>query len=341
MGFRVVWLEPVLPDSPPDELAAQVLDLRRVLTSFGLEDALALCAWKSDLSLPELPTTVDLEERGQADLLLNLAYDLPSQVVRGFCKSAFVDIDPGLTQIWLATGALKVPRHDLYFTIGETVGRPDSGTPACDVRWIYTPPLVYLGQWPVIKEHTKAPFSTVSRWSNREFVEGHDGLYQNDKRSGFLPFLQLPKLTDQAIELALPLDDSDPEVTRLRDHRWLVRDARVVAGTPDAYRNYIHSSAGEFSCAKPSCVRLQNSWISDRTLCYLASGKPAVVQHTGVSSFLPETQGLFRFHNLEEARRYLECVAADYALHSSLARSLVEEHFDAVKNLGRILEHAL
>jgi hypothetical protein len=92
---------------------------------------------------------------------------------------------------------------------------------------------------------------------------------------------------------------------------------------------------------KPSCVRLQNAWISDRTLCYLASGKPAVVQHTGPSRFLPDAAGLFRFRNLDEAVRDLDIVAADYDQQCRLARALAEEHFDARKVVQRVLERSI
>jgi hypothetical protein len=86
---------------------------------------------------------------------------------------------------------------------------------------------------------------------------------------------------------------------------------------------------------------LQNAWISDRTLCYLASGKPAVVQHTGASRFLPDAEGLFRFRSLEEAARALSTAESDYERYGRLARALAEEYFDAHKVVGRVLERAL
>ena len=86
---------------------------------------------------------------------------------------------------------------------------------------------------------------------------------------------------------------------------------------------------------------MQNAWVSDRTLCYLASGRPAVVEHTGPSRILPDAEGLCRFRSLEEAARHLETAATDYERHSRLARALVEEHFDAEKVLGGVLERAL
>jgi len=104
------------------------------------------------------------------------------------------------------------------------------------------------------------------------------------------------------------------------------------------YASYIGQSLGEFSCAKPSCIRLQNAWLSDRTLCYLAAGKPAVVQHTGPSRFIPEAAGLFRFHDLPEAVSCLEGVMHDYENQCRLARALVEERFDARKVAAQLLQ---
>ena len=114
-----------------------------------------------------------------------------------------------------------------------------------------------------------------------------------------------------------------------------------MSSTPWDYQRYLQGSRGEFSCAKPSTVRMQNAWVSDRTLCYLASGKPAVVQHTGPSRLVPDAAGLFRFHTPDEAARHLDTAAADYERHSRLARALAEEYFDARRVTASVLERAL
>ncbi|GAA4013891.1 hypothetical protein GCM10022408_28780 [Hymenobacter fastidiosus] len=169
-----------------------------------------------------------------------------------------------------------------------------------------------------------------------------DGLYQNDKRNGFLPFLELPLHTAVKLELAIFLGKDDQQDRQmLEGYGWRVQDSQNIAATPTKYQYYIQKSSGEFSCVKPSCIRQQNAWISDRTLCYLASGKPVVVQHTGPSRFLPDAAGLFRFHTMQEAVRSLEHVAADYNKQSALARSLAEEYFDARKVTAALLEKAL
>jgi hypothetical protein len=138
------------------------------------------------------------------------------------------------------------------------------------------------------------------------------------------------------------LAPKDNEERRFLEQRgWKIQHAWEVSSTPEQYRAYIQRSRGEFSCVKPSCILLQNAWISDRTLCYLASGKPAVIQHTGPSAFLPDAAGLFRFQSLEEAARMLDAVEVDYERQCSAARKLAEEYFDARKVVGSVLERAL
>ena len=124
-------------------------------------------------------------------------------------------------------------------------------------------------------------------------------------------------------------------------HGWRIRHSREVARTPEMYRSFIQGARGEFSCAKPSCMKFQNAWISDRTLCYLASGKPVVVQDTGPSTFLPNGEGVFRFSTLEEAADALAAVNADYERHCRAAREIAEAYFDARQVLERILNFAL
>ena len=127
----------------------------------------------------------------------------------------------------------------------------------------------------------------------------------------------------------------------MESYGWRIRHSQEVAGSPEMYQSYIQGSRGEFSCVKPSCVKFQNAWISDRSLCYLASGKPVVVQNTGPSTFLPSGEGMFRFSTLEEAADALAAVNADYEQHCRAAREIVEAYFDARQVLERILNVAL
>ena len=344
LDCHVVWLEAVSPDTSPGELAASVAMLKDRLRPYGLADSVALCARTGASPLPKMDGCLDLDAASEADLLLNFVYGLSREVVRRFRRTALVDIDPGLLQTWVSHGAISIAPHHVYFTIGETVGQPASGFPDAGLSWTYTPPPVTLDWWRPrsVSSATGGPsFTTVTHWHAVEWMEWDGKPYRNDKRTGFLPFLDLPQHTSAPLELALCIRRDDEDWAELRRRGWRVRHAWDVASTPWDYQQYIQTSLGEFSCTKPSYVRLQTAWMSDRTLCYLASGKPAVVQHTGSSRFLPDAGGLFRFRTVDEAARALEAVMANYDRHSSLALALAAEHFDARKVLRPVLDRAL
>ena len=342
LGCRVVWLEVTNPSVPDHAQRDSAMALKNRLERYGLDDGLALCSQAGGPGPGELNLEcLDLDAAADADLLLNMAYDIPPDIVGRFRRSALVDIDPGLLQIWMSQGDLCVARHDVYFTIGESVGQPGARFPDAGVKWQYTPPCVALEWWPPCPADKDAPFTTVSHWyTEEEWVKDDEGGYSNTKRDGFLPFLNLPRHTTEPLELALCLAEDEDELRMLRQAGWRVCDAHEVASTPWAYQRYLQGSRGEWTCVKPSCVRLENAWISDRTLCYLASGKPAVIQHTGPSRFLPNAAGLFRFRDLEEAVHCLKTVRVGYECQCRLARALAEEYFDARKVVRRVLERA-
>jgi hypothetical protein len=361
-GCDVFWLEEFRPgygpaedqgeNRPPPDPAA---DERAIATflergrSFGLEDRILLYVSRPDGSSQEwIGTSADEAEatvRG-ADLMLNFHYAIEPSLLAWVDRTALMDIDPGLLQLWMDSGQLSVPHHDRYFTIGETVGTPRARFPDCGIDWIYAPRPVCLELWPAASDPACTTFSTVSGWWSgrwvREARNGEEHLYENTKRAAFMPFVELPRHTSQPLELALDLAEDDVDARRmLEGHGWHVRHAREVASTPQAYQAYIQRSRGEWSAAKPSCMRFQNAWVSDRTLCYLASGKPVVVQDTGLSDYLPNGEGMFRFSTIAQAASALEAVNADYARHCRAARELAETHFDAQKVVKRILARTL
>ncbi len=345
LDCQVIWLEQVDPSAPRGWVQTYVAALKSRLEPYGLAECVALCSSTHEPLPPEAYAgCLDLESASEADLLLNIQYDMLPEVVKRFRRSALLDIDPGLLQIWMSKGYVSIAPHDVYFTIGETVGKPEARFPDLGLPWQYTPPCVALEWWPARPAAEVSAFTTVAHWFATAWID--DELKLDDKRSGFLPFLDLPRRTAQPLELALNLgrDEEERVVTEraaLVERGWRVRHAHEVASTPWNYQRYIQDSRGEFSCVKPSCVRLQNAWVSDRTVCYLASGKPAVVQHTGPSRFLPDSAGLFRFHDLEEAARSVEAVAADYERQCRLARALAQEYFNARKVVAGVLERML
>lgn len=329
LGCSVTWLEHL--DGTRDD--ARVEDLRGRLAPFGLADTVAL--WRADGSAVE--GTFSLDAADEADLLLNLRYATPAAVVGRFRRAALVDIDPGLLQLWLRRGEIEVPHHDAYFTVGERVEEIDPTR-----TWLRTRRCVALDWWPARQAPPDGAYTTVTHWSGDEWVDLGRGYEHNDKRTGFLPFLDLPRGVDAPLELAVLLADEERgERDRLEASGWRVRRAEDVARTAAAYGDYIRSSRGELSCAKPSAVRLQNGWISDRTVCYLASGRPAVVQDTGPHACAPDGAGLWRFATPGEAADAVRAIEDDYEAQSALARNLAEEAFDARSVLAGVLERVL
>jgi hypothetical protein len=302
-----------------------------------------------------------------ADLLLNFSYAIDTELLSRFRRTALIDIDPGLLQFWISHEQIQLASHDTYFSTGETVGKEGALFPDCGISWRRIRPIVSLEDWPVRYLPEAKALTTVSGWWGDEWISnGQDLLYQNNKRVSFMEFRELAASTEQELELALCLgleDPVDPAARQLRqrgvssgqiDYQgdaadkttlealgWRIRIASEVAGTPEDYRQYVQDSRGEFSCAKPSCMEFQNAWVSDRSLCYLASGKPVVVQNTGPSEFLPDAEGMFRFSTVDEAKAAIDSMNSDYRSHCLAARELAESHFDARKVLTNVLDIAL
>jgi len=344
-GCKVIWLEEVKPAIAPEKNHEYICNLKERLKIYNLQDAVAL--WQSD-GLPLNDTDpygcINVETAAsQADILLNQDYVMPYPIVALFKRTALLDVDPGLLQLWIHQKAIHVVPHDYYFTIGETIDSKNSLIPDVGIDWIYTPPCVSLDHWPVKETPDRSSFTTVTHWSGNGWEEDNGEIYDNSKQVGFLPFISLPQYSTIQLELAILLGENEQKEQQslLEKNGWLVKDSPVVAGSPAAYQKYIQRSAGEFSCVKPSCIRMQNGWISDRSLCYLSSGKPVVVQNTGPSRFLPDNAGLLRFQDLKGAIKCLEEVATNYDRHCTLARALAEEYFDAKKVTKSLLERAL
>jgi hypothetical protein len=343
LGCNVIWLEPIDPSTPVEEVATLTELLKARLEPYGLRDSVALSSITGD---PLDPAAVEgclgiSAASDKAALLVNLRYDLPGEQVRRFRRTVLLDIDPGLLQMWIAVGRYSPAPHDLYFTIGETVGTPAARFPSCGVDWHYTPPPVYLPEWPPACAPANAAYTTVAHWWGQR-IPFDSIIISEEKRDSFLEYLDLPSRVLPALDLALTLGDAaEPERKLWAQHGWRIRDSHDFTATPEQYRTYLQQSRGEFSCAKPSCMQLQNAWISDRTICYLASGKPAIVQHTGPSRFLPDAEGLFRFRDIDEAVRMIFLVEADYERQCRAARALAETYFDAEKVVAGVLEKAL
>jgi hypothetical protein len=209
-------------------------------------------------------------------------------------------------------------------------------------NWRRTSPCVAIEEWPVRPAADDAAFTAVTSWYGNEWIDDEGTPRRNDKRSGYLPFLDLPSRVDVPLELAVDLaDDPEDERSSLTSKGWRVVDGRQAASSLDGYRSYVASSLGEFGCAKPFYVQHSTGWLSDRSACYLASGKPVVVQDTGSNPLLDEAGGLFRFRDVDEAARSLQSCMLDYERHCKEARAFAEAHLDAREVVRKVIEQTI
>lgn len=297
-----------------------------VTAAFGLRDA-ALVGPRSTLD-------DGLAARlAAADLLVNISGNLDREDVLSAVRvRAYVDIDPGFTQFWHAQGALAdvLARHDLHFTIGESIGEPGCPVPTAGVAWQPVRQPVVLADWPEQQGPGNGRFTTVANWRGPAGPVSAGGRTFGLKVHEFRKLMDLPGRAPVPFEVALaicPLDDGDRRA--LVDAGWQLADPVAAAGTPGRFRDYVQGSAAEFSVAQGMYVDTRCGWFSDRTVRYLASGRPALVQDTGFGKRLPVGVGLLTFTDLEQAADGAARIRAEHARHARAARSVAEQHFAA------------
>ncbi len=343
VGCRIIWLDVADTNDTPASLTRALGLLRQRVAPYELADAIALTTPDGNAVPKEFGLDcLSPDDAASADLLFDLRYDFPTSLVSRFRRSAMLDIDPGILQIAMQGKHMNPAPHDVYFTIGETVGRSGVRSPSLGLEWVHTPPCVSLARWPALRPPPDGAFTTVSHWCMPDSMIDEDGrVYRNDKREGFLPYIELPRRVSTPLELAIHLAGDRLEREMLEGHGWRVKEAHEVAATPVDFQTYVQSSRGEFGCAKPAFVKMQTSWISDRTLCYLASGRPAIIQDTGPSRYFSGREGVLRFTTFDEAIECFRALESEYARHSTAARALAEEHFAASKVVPRVLERCV
>jgi hypothetical protein len=183
-------------------------------------------------------------------------------------------------------------------------------------------------------------FTTIGNYRQEEKdVEWRGDVYRWSKHHEWEKILDLPRRSPQPFQLALNIAPADRE--RLERHGWsVVSPFRFSLDVFGAYPAYIRGSRGEIGVGKDQNVRLRSGWFSERDACYLASGKPVVVQDTGFSKVLPVGEGLFAFRHVDEAAAAIEAINGDYARHAKAARALAAEFFDAPQVAQAVLEAA-
>ena len=278
-----------------------------------------------------------------ADLFLNVSGGTLLRDEYMACRrKVLIDSDPGWNHFrnypkwdahprWQGTHGYRA--HDYFFTYAERLGRADCVLPSLGLAWQPTRPVVVLDQWR--EEPPGQNWTTVMTWKNFQEPIVHNGVAYGTKEMEFEGIEELPARVRVPLEVAV--GGTEAPVERWRSQGWRVADAQSVSRTPESYRSYIQSSRGELSVAKNVYVATRSGWFSCRSVCYLASGRPVVVQDTGFSDLIPTGAGLFAFRNLEEAVNGIASVESDYSRHQQAARELARNYFDSDKVLGQLL----
>jgi hypothetical protein len=335
LGHDVVLVEEVRPDA----LHADYFDV--VVEQAGMWGDAALLVTGTDrthgMPYPDL-----VERVSGAELLLNVSGILTDpQLLEEISVRAYLDLDPAFNQLWQAEGIdMRFAGHTHFVTVGQAIGTPGCRVPTLGLDWIPTVPPVVLERWPAANGPGDA-WTTVGNWRGYGSVE-QDGVHYGQKAHSMRHFMDLPEKVQARFRLALGIHPEEtPDIAALARHGWQLADPLKVAGTPGTYQAFIRGSRGELGVAKSGYVLSRCGWFSDRSACYLASGRPVVAQETGWSAFLPAGDGLLAFGDTAGAAAAIERVESGYEHHARATREVAEEHLDSDRVLGRLLDRLL
>jgi hypothetical protein len=311
LGFDVVFVDRLEPEmcidaagSPTSFRSSQNLRyFGDVMERFGLAGRWSLLFdGGRDVAGLERREVVELARRSV--LMLNvMGYLEDDDVLAAAPLRVFLDIDPGFGQMWTDLGlARPFDGHDRHVTVGGRVGDDGCGIPTCGLDWIRILPPVELSEWPVSAGGGGKRFTSVVSWRGLFGPIEYEGRTYGLRVHELRRFAELPRRTSASFELALDIDDADiADRRRLQEEGWTLVDPRAAAGDPWRYRTYVQNSSAELMIAKNLYVDTRSGWFSDRSSCYLASGRPVLAQDTGIRDLLPCGEGLVTFSTLDEA----------------------------------------
>jgi hypothetical protein len=254
----------------------------------------------------------------------------------------YLDLDPAFNQLWHATQGIDIhlSYHNRFVTVGKTIGTPDCSIPTCGVQWITTFQPVVMDYWQAGSTIIYDGLTTVANWRGYGSIQ-NDGVFYGQKAHSLRTFIDLPTRTAEKFILALAIHPEErTDLDALSRNRWELLDPAQCVATPQEYQQFVRGSKAEFGIAKSGYVVSRCGWFSDRSVCYLASGRPVIAQDTGFSAYLPCGAGLLSFCTKDEALVAIERLNVDYASHAKAARSLAIEYFESDMVLSRMLTAA-
>jgi hypothetical protein len=310
-----------------------------VMRQFGLADSFSLICDGGERVIGVQKQQV-LEKARRCAFLMNvMGYLSDEQILSAVPRKVFLDIDPGFGQMWCELGLHNPFKgHDLHVTIGQNIGQAGCRIPVCGIDWITTAQPIVLDLWRADHGVGGESFTSIGAWRGPYGSLEYRGEMYGLRCHEFRRFISMPRVTGCKFEIALDIHPAETaDLQLLRENGWNLADPRKVAVSPDEYQRYIRGSRAEFLISKNIYVKANSGWFSDRSICYLASGRPVVAQDTGLRELYPNGEGLLLFSTLDEAAEAVRSVASDPRKHERAARAIAEELFDSDKVLGRLL----
>ena len=351
LGHQVILMECFisLGDKKADEHRIDFFFKR--LNEYGFKDKAVI------ISFPQESMSQDIETANcygrslsaikdlisQADLLWNFCASIRQPLLGLFDHRVFIDLDPGHLQVAALNCSFDLNDHHSYLTVGSKMEDEDCEVPLLNIGWKSFRPFVFLPLWPVAaKQNAAKHFTSITHW-NWDELELNGRRLSLSKREAYLRYIDLPKNVGKPFELATYFDTNDKTGDRelLKANGWNIVNPWEIASSPQLYQKYISGSMGEILCPKPIFRELKTGWFSDRSVCYLASGRPVLAEDTGFSDHLPSGNGLFRFSNMEGAVEAVKEICNNYKHHMKTARQLAEEIFNSDVCLNKMLESCI
>jgi len=345
LGHDVVFVEAldddaIRPAGAPLAASLNAATLDAIGSAFGIADRLAIVhagtRHSHGIGYDDLQSFAKT-----ADVLINLSGLLREpDLFEPAATRIYVDLDPAFTQLWSTEQGIdmRFAGHTHFATVGLSIGSDDCSIPTCGLDWIPIVQPIVLDQWPVGSGIDRDALTGIANWRGYGSIDRAGVLY-GQKAHSLRELIELPTKTTVPFQIALAIHpDEKRDLDALSANRWQLVDPQDIAASPGQYREFIRGSWAEFGVAKSGYVHSRCGWFSDRSVCYLASGRPVLAQDTGFPTHLPTGEGLLAFDTMESALESIESIRRDYPRHSRAARRIAELVFDSDTVLGGLLE---
>jgi len=320
----------------------------RLAPEFGFQNRWAFCArYLNGNPTAGQPLKKIRQLYREADAILNIcgAQELNDDLLQSD-RILYIESDPGVEQIRVDQDVRStksyLDRHHALFTFGENVGTKIFPVPTHGFKWLPTRQPVVTDFWKTNRSPPRAAvFTSVANWSTSGLkdITWRRQKYLWSKSREFLRFISAPRKCGETFELATNIKDAKTRASFLRNG-WRLRSPLQLSVDYWLYRDYVHRSKGEFTVAKDQYVRLNTGWFSDRSACYLAAGRPVIIQQSGFTQHYGGGGGLFAFASVNEIVEAVKTINADYTKQSRAARTVAREIFGAESVLKSLLDRA-